>query len=108
MALRLHLRVGISVYPDDGDGADTLLRNAGAAVRQAKQDGRHGFRFYRDSMNAASLRRLSIRGRLPAAMASGALCLYYQPIRDVASGRVSALEVLLRWQDDELGAVSPG
>jgi EAL domain-containing protein (putative c-di-GMP-specific phosphodiesterase class I) len=41
-------------------------------------------------------------------MASGALCLYYQPIRDVASGRVSALEVLLRWQDDELGVVSPG
>ena len=100
--------IGIAVYPNDGAASDLLMKNANAAMSNAKRQGGNRFVFYSNEMNARSLERLTLENRLRNALSRGELILHYQPKVDVTSGRIVGAEALLRWQSPELGMVSPG
>jgi len=99
--------VGIAVFPQDGNDAETLIRNADAAMYEAKAVGPGHYRFYTSSMNGANERRLLLGARLHGALERGDLSLVFQPLRHARSGEIEAVETLLRWNDAELGPVSP-
>jgi diguanylate cyclase (GGDEF)-like protein/PAS domain S-box-containing protein len=99
--------IGISVYPADGDDADTLMKNADTAMYHAKSAGRNDFQFFTPAMNAARGERLALEVGLRSAIERQQLSLHYQPQLDLASGRVVGLEALLRWQHPELGWIPP-
>lgn len=99
--------IGHCLFPGDGDTAETLLRHADVAMYAAKAAGRGmavGFRAEMEGSTAEDLRLLS---RLRLALASGALALHYQPQVEAATQRILGAEALLRWDDGELGPVSP-
>jgi diguanylate cyclase (GGDEF)-like protein len=99
--------IGIALFPGDGDNAETLLRNAQAAIDAAKQRGGSVYQFFRESMNERRSRTLRIETLLRLGLARGELSLVYQPQLEVSSGRVVAVEALVRWQCPELGSVGP-
>lgn len=105
--LAMTLSLGIAVYPDDGDDLETLLKNADAAMYQAKQSGRNGFQFYTSEMNTAALEKLLIESSLRNALARGELVLHYQPLVALDSGRIVAVEALIRWRHPEIGLIPP-
>lgn len=105
--LHVGLSIGVSIYPDDGGDPDALMRNADTAMYHAKTSGRNNYQFFRTEMNSSALRRLSIETGLRRALQEGEFLLYYQPKVDVASGAMTGAEALLRWQDPELGLISP-
>ena len=90
--------VGVALWPDDGADPDSLLRNAGAARRDAKGAGRNTHRFYTAEMNERSLAQLEIESDLRRAIDRNELALLYQPIVDALSGRILSVEALLRWR----------
>lgn len=99
--------IGIAVHPADGKEPAELLRNADMAMYRAKQSGRNGFQFCTEAMNQAAARRALVRRRLGHALERGDLSAEYQPIRDTRTGRVTACEALVRWNDAEARAVPP-
>lgn len=99
--------IGVAVYPHDGDDAETLLRNASAAMYHAKSEGRRDFRFYQEFMNQQASYRLTVESRLRKALEGGALELHYQPLVDARSRRMVGVEALARWTDPELGRIPP-
>ncbi|QEL57768.1 EAL domain-containing protein [Chromobacterium paludis] len=99
--------IGISMFPDDGRDADTLLVHADTAMYRAKQGGKNGFEFYTGDMNARALERLKLEYSLHRALAQRELELWYQPKVALDSGRIVGAEALLRWRHPELGLVSP-
>jgi diguanylate cyclase (GGDEF)-like protein/PAS domain S-box-containing protein len=99
--------IGVAVSPVDGQDVDTLLRNADAAMYHAKDRGRNNFQFYTDAMNRMASRRLDIESHLRRAIERSELSVVYQPKLDLASGRVGAVEALVRWDNAELGKVRP-
>jgi EAL domain-containing protein (putative c-di-GMP-specific phosphodiesterase class I) len=100
--------VGIAIYPHDGAAGDLLMKNANAALSNAKAQGGNSYMFYSNAMNARSLERLMLESRLRNALSRGELIVHYQPKVDVSSGRIVGAEALLRWQHPELGLVPPG
>jgi len=105
--LYVEASIGVSTYPQDGDDADTLIRNADAAMYLAKANGRNGYEFYRPELNRAAAEKLQLSGRLKRAVKNQGLQVAYQPQIDMVTGRVQGVEALLRWDDEELGVVSP-
>jgi diguanylate cyclase (GGDEF)-like protein/PAS domain S-box-containing protein len=105
--LYVEASIGVSTYPQDGPDADTLIRNADAAMYLAKAHGRNGYKFYRAELNVAAAERLQLSTRLRRAVKAQALELAYQPQIDMLTGHVFGAEALLRWNDPELGVVSP-
>jgi len=99
--------IGIALYPDDGETVDTLLKNADAAMYEAKRAGKNKYRFYTQSMNAHALRRLTMEGKLYKALENNEFWLCYQPQVNAKSGEIIGMEALLRWENPELGNVSP-
>jgi diguanylate cyclase (GGDEF)-like protein len=99
--------IGISVYPDDGRDAESLIRNADAAMYHAKELGRANYQFFTEQMNQAASRRLNLESDLRRAISRDELRVHYQPIVEAASGRVAAHEALVRWQHPERGLVHP-
>jgi diguanylate cyclase (GGDEF)-like protein len=99
--------LGITVYPNDGEDAETLLKNADTAMYQGKEDGRNTFRFFTEKMNAEALEYLELENDLRHALDRDELILHYQPIIDLASGRISGAEALLRWNHPTHGIVPP-
>ena len=99
--------IGISVYPGDGENSETLRRNAAAAMRHAKSNGRNTFEFYSTELNSASVERLTLETELRRAIERGELVLHYQPKIDLISGRVVGAEALLRWLRPGVGLVPP-
>lgn len=99
--------IGVSCYPDDGDNFGTLMRNADLAMYQAKREGRSTYQFYTAEMNADAVHALTVQNALHQALARDEFRLHYQPIVDLADGRIAALEALIRWQSDDLGGMSP-
>jgi diguanylate cyclase (GGDEF)-like protein/PAS domain S-box-containing protein len=97
--------IGISVHPEDGPDIDTLVRNADAAMYEAKQRGRGQFQFFTSDMNARAMERIQLEAALRRVLEEDRLALHYQPQLDIPSGRVVAIEALLRWQDPELASV---
>jgi len=98
--------VGISVYPDNGEDAPTLLRNAGAALSAIKEQG-GGFHFYAASMNENLINELTLERQLRRALERGEFTLHYQPQVKIDTGQIEGVEALIRWQSPELGPVSP-
>ncbi|MBI4984573.1 MAG: EAL domain-containing protein [Rhodocyclales bacterium] len=100
--------IGISVFPEDGDDAETLTRNADSAMYQAIADGGNTYRFFRQEMNERAAERVEIESRLHHALEQGELTVHFQPFVKAASGRIVGAEALLRWFCPELGGnVSP-
>jgi diguanylate cyclase (GGDEF)-like protein len=102
--LHISASIGIAVYPDDGR---TLLRNADIAMHRAKEKGGNSFQYYSAQLDNHSVERLAIESGLRRALERGELSLHYQPKVNIASGLISGMEALLRWQHPELGSVSP-
>ena len=100
--------IGISIYPDNGDDIDALLKNADTAMYHAKDQGRNNFQFYTESMNAATLERFTLESKLRKAIESGELLLYYQPQVDIRSRTIFGVEALVRWNHPDKGLLSPG
>ncbi|WP_348820047.1 EAL domain-containing protein [Fontimonas sp. SYSU GA230001] len=93
-------RIGIAIYPDDGSDAETLFRNAEAALKRAKASGDR-YLFYTQTMNQTVRERLSLEGRIHRAVVERELALYYQPKIDLRSGRIVGVEALLRWPTED-------
>src|SRR5258706_2961314 len=100
--------IGVTLFPEDGTDPESLVRNADTAMYRAKEQGRDTTRLYAPAMNTKALERLSLEGRLRQALQNQELLVHYQPLIDLATGRVRGAEALLRWQHPELGLVSPG
>ena len=103
----LSASIGIAIYPFDGRDAGTLVRNADTAMYCAKKRGKNGFQYYTKSMNAEASRKLHIETRLRSALERNEFALFYQQQRDAKTGELVGAEVLLRWDDPEMGLVSP-
>ena len=99
--------VGIAVFPDDGRDAETLIRNADAAMYHAKELGRANYQFFTEQMNQAASRRLALETDLRRALGRDELRVHYQRIVDAHTGRVTGHEALVRWQHPERGLVPP-
>jgi diguanylate cyclase (GGDEF)-like protein len=99
--------IGVAVFPDDGDEADALLKNADTAMYRAKQRGRRTFCTYDRSMNDHAHERLALESRLHTAIEREELRLHYQPKIHLPTGRVMGMEALLRWEHPELGLLEP-
>ncbi|OWL83987.1 PAS domain S-box-containing protein/diguanylate cyclase (GGDEF) domain-containing protein [Halopseudomonas aestusnigri] len=98
---------GVAVYPDDGDSAETLLRNADSAMYQSKAIGGHSFRFYAPAMNERQQRLLALESELHRALERREFVLHYQPQANLATGEISGVEALLRWNHSKRGLVAP-
>jgi diguanylate cyclase (GGDEF)-like protein len=99
--------IGIAVFPDDGIERDTIVKNAGAAMRHAKARGKNTSTFYSAELNARALQKLSLAAQLRKGLERDELRLYYQPKVHIASGEVVGAEALVRWQHPERGLVPP-
>jgi diguanylate cyclase (GGDEF)-like protein/PAS domain S-box-containing protein len=106
--LILTLSIGIAIYPENGDFASDLLRNADSAMYQAKASGRNAYSFFTKEMNDIMLRRFEIEEQLASALDRGEFEVYYQPKVDIKNGRVIGAEALIRWRNPVLGNVTPG
>ncbi|HEX2826796.1 MAG TPA: EAL domain-containing protein [Burkholderiales bacterium] len=100
--------VGIAVFPSDGVEADTILKNAGAAMLHAKQRGKNYSAFYSSELNARALQRLQLTAQLRRGLERDELVLHYQPKVDVKTGEVVGAEALVRWRHPDRGMVPPG
>ena len=105
--LNITCSLGISIFPEHGADAETLIKNADAAMYSAKENGRNNFRFFTEEMNAQVVERLTLENSLRLALDKKELFLVYQPQVDMSTGRIVGLEALLRWQHPELGLVPP-
>ena len=105
--LHVSSSIGIAVFPDDGTDAETLLKNADAALYWVKDKGRNNFQHYTLKLNSQAYKLLNIENHLHYALVKKELVVYYQPIVEVTTGNIVKMEALLRWQHPEFGTVSP-
>jgi diguanylate cyclase (GGDEF)-like protein/PAS domain S-box-containing protein len=99
--------LGISIFPEDGQDAQSLLKNADIAMYLVKEQGKNSFRFYAPQMNVHLLERLTLESSLRRAIERSELLLLYQPKVGVRDGQVSGVEALVRWQHPTQGMISP-
>jgi diguanylate cyclase (GGDEF)-like protein/PAS domain S-box-containing protein len=104
----LSASIGVAGYPLDGDSAAALIANADAAMYTAKTEERNTFRFYTPIMHADTRRRMQLATELRQALARNEFQLVFQPSIELRTGRIVAVEALLRWQHPERGEVLPG
>jgi diguanylate cyclase (GGDEF)-like protein/PAS domain S-box-containing protein len=100
--------IGISYYPDDGQNAASLIKNADAAMYAAKEQGRSNYQFFSAEMNAQALEALMMASSLRLAIERDELVLEYQPRIDLGDGAVKGVEALVRWNHPNLGRIMPG
>lgn len=99
--------IGIAVFPQDGSSVDELLKNADTAMYHAKRVGKNNCQFYSEDMNVQAATRLKLEGKLRNALLTEEFSLYYQPQIDIETNEIVSAEALLRWNQPELGMVSP-
>jgi diguanylate cyclase (GGDEF)-like protein/PAS domain S-box-containing protein len=99
--------IGVALYPTDAGDSQTLVTLADAAMYRAKREGRNGCHFHSETVNAQAFERLALETSLRHAVEQSAFELFYQPIFDVRTGAVAAVEALLRWRHPEIGLVMP-
>jgi diguanylate cyclase (GGDEF)-like protein/PAS domain S-box-containing protein len=105
--LHVSASIGLSVYPDDGLNAETLIKNADTAMYQAKDNDRRGFQFFKQEMNHRAVERHSIERELRDALEREEFALHYQPKIDLRTGEIAGAEALLRWTHPIRGPISP-
>ena len=105
--LHISVSIGISIYPDDGRDAETLIKNADMAMYHAKLSGHNNYQFFEQEMNARSVKRQSIEAGLRQALERQELLLHYQPQIDLHSGTIVGIEALVRWQHPQRGLIVP-
>ena len=105
----IHLTVsaGISLYPDDGNDAETLIKNADVALYRIKETGRNNFHFYTPALAAAVFERMTMESALRRALKRDELVLHYQPKFSLKTGELTGAEALVRWQHPDMGLVPP-
>jgi diguanylate cyclase (GGDEF)-like protein/PAS domain S-box-containing protein len=105
--LKVTSSIGIANYPGDGAGADALIANADAAMYRAKEIGRDNFQFYTPELNTKIYEKFLLQEELRNAVAHSEFVLLYQPQVDLRTGRVFAVEALIRWNHPTRGTVPP-
>ncbi|MCP4396656.1 MAG: EAL domain-containing protein [bacterium] len=103
--LYVGVSIGISVYPEDGENVEILVKNADMAMYAAKEEG-HGYRFFTEEMNVKALERMQMESHLRTALHNDQFIVYYQPLVD-KQHQIIGIEALLRWQHPEMGLISP-
>lgn len=106
-SMYITVSMGVSLYPEHGKDMDELLKNADIALYKAKETGRNRTVFYNAPMNEAVSERVFLEKHLRTALDNNEFELYYQPQVDIATGKVSGFEALIRWNSPEMGLVSP-
>jgi len=105
--LHVTTSIGVSVYPDDGRDAETLIKNADTAMYQAKENGRQSYQFFKPAMNVRAVERQSIEESLRLALERKEFALHYQPKINLRTGAITGAEALIRWTHPTRGVVSP-
>jgi diguanylate cyclase (GGDEF)-like protein len=107
--IKLHttFSIGISIFPDDGNSRDILIRNADTAMYEAKSNGKNRYQFYNKKMTELALERVVLESNLRNAIKNGEFEVYFQPKIDARVDKVIGLEALIRWNHPELGLISP-
>jgi len=105
--LHVTASIGLSVFPDDGKDAETLIKNADTAMYQAKENGRQSYQFFRPAMTVRAVERQSIEENLRRALERREFTLHYQPKIRLRTGEITGAEALLRWTHPVRGSVSP-
>lgn len=106
-SLHISSSIGITLYPQDGEDAETLLRNSAAALHRAKQQGRNNFQFYTAAMNSQACELLVLENELHHALKRREFVVYYQPQVNTTTGEITGMEALVRWQHPKFGLVAP-
>lgn len=99
--------IGISLFPEDGTDAESLIKNADTAMYQAKEVGRDNYQLFNALVNANALQRIALEHGLRKAMTSDEFAVHYQPIFDLRTGQTTGMEALLRWTHPQMGAIPP-
>lgn len=99
--------IGVSVFPDNGKDAETIIKQADTAMYYAKGQGRNNYQFYTPAISTSSAEKIKLGSNLRKALPQNELMLYYQPQVDLISGNIIGAEVLLRWQNEEFGLIPP-
>ncbi|MES2297313.1 MAG: EAL domain-containing protein [Pseudomonadota bacterium] len=99
--------IGITLYPEDGDSLETLLKNADQAMYAAKQQGRNRFNYFAPFMQEATRTKMMLTNELRSALEQKQLRVVYQPIIELSSGKIHKAEALVRWQHPERGLLNP-
>jgi diguanylate cyclase (GGDEF)-like protein/PAS domain S-box-containing protein len=106
-SLRVTVSIGISTFPDNGEDAETLIKNADTAMYHAKELGRDNYKFFRPEMSLHTVDRQSLEGQLRYALERHELVLHYQPKVNLKTGAITGVEALVRWQHPERGLLFP-
>jgi diguanylate cyclase (GGDEF)-like protein/PAS domain S-box-containing protein len=107
ITLRVTGSIGVSTYPEDGQNAELLIRNADLAMYQAKEKGRSNYQFFEKGMNVRAVERQSIEGDLRFALERHEFVMHYQPKIDLKTGEITGVEALIRWQHPKRGLIGP-
>ena len=99
--------IGVALFPDHGEDAETLLHHADQAMYQAKNQGKHTFRFFTEAINIKAHRQRELQDNLRKALPNDEFTVFYQPIVNGENGQVVSAEALLRWESANLGQVFP-
>jgi diguanylate cyclase (GGDEF)-like protein/PAS domain S-box-containing protein len=99
--------VGISIYPQDGENAEALIKNADTAMYHAKEQGRNNLKFFKTEMNVVAVARQSVEAKLRRAVQDEDFVLHYQPKINLASGEITGIEALVRWWQDDVKLIYP-
>ena len=100
--------IGISLFPEDADSVEQILRNADSALFKAKSSGREGYAFYVQELTDYARQRVELTSSLRHALDNDELRVYYQPLHDLRDGRQVGMEALVRWQHPQRGLIPPG